>query len=138
MFTSDTLHLEPSGRTIHYIQSRLDGPTSTGSPQTPLVALHGLGGYARSWKSSASSDMPLVLRSSSFWLPVFQSSNVAKTRAVVAYDSDGHGLSSWSGREKLSMDDLADDLKTVLDELKLERVILLVHSMSGVSAIVEH
>lgn len=79
--------------------------------------------------------MYLVHRSSSFWLPVFNASQLAKTRTVVAYDSDGHGLSSWSGRDKLSMLDLVEDLKTVLDELKLQRVILLVHSMSGVSAL---
>ena len=32
------------------------------------------------------------------------------------------------------MADLVEDLKAVLDALKLEKVVLLVHSMSGVSA----
>ena len=54
---------------------------------------------------------------------------------MIAYDSDGHGLSSWSDREKLSMNDLVDDLKSVLDALKVEKVVLLVHSMSGVSTL---
>lgn len=73
--------------------------------------------------------------SSSFWLPTFAAGNVAKSRRVIAYDSDGHGLSSWSDREKLSMNDLVDDLKSVLDALKVEKVVLLVHSMSGVSTL---
>lgn len=54
-------------------------------------------------------------------------------RDIYAYDLDGHGLSDVSGRDDLTIDDLVEDLRGVLQSLQLTRVVLLAHSMSGVS-----
>jgi pimeloyl-ACP methyl ester carboxylesterase len=48
------------------------------------------------------------------------------------YDFDGHGQSEWSGRD-LTIDDLVKDLQEVITALGLEKVVLVGHSMNGVS-----
>jgi len=52
--------------------------------------------------------------------------------AIYAYDFDGHGLSDFSGRDNLTVNDLIEDLREVLATLGLNRVILIGHSMNGV------
>ena len=64
-------------------------------------------------------------------------SGTAKERLIIAYDLDGHGLSAFSGRDKLSIADLAQDLLEVIDALGFEKVILLGHSMTGVGSVHE-
>lgn len=71
-------------------------------------------------------------RASSFWTAAFSESGLAKSRRIIAYDFDGHGLSDFSGRLDLSMEDLVEDLKDVLAALNIPRAILVGHSMNGV------
>jgi pimeloyl-ACP methyl ester carboxylesterase len=109
MFVSDYLTLG-SGRKLYYAHSAPAKPAS----KAPVVAIHGLGG------------------SSAFWLPALQCSGLTQDRDVYAYDMDGHGQSDFSGREP-SIQNYVDDIGEVLDTLNLGRVILIGHSMNGVS-----
>jgi pimeloyl-ACP methyl ester carboxylesterase len=54
----------------------------------------------------------------------------AESYRVVSIDLPGHGASG-SERESWHIADLAADVKTVVDELGLERVVLIGHSMGG-------
>jgi pimeloyl-ACP methyl ester carboxylesterase len=92
------------GGTIFTI-SRGDGP--------PVVFCHG------------------VTLSSRVWAKQFDSFPTAGFRAV-AFDSRGHGESTL-GESGHSIDNLADDLKTVLESLELHDAILVGHSMGGMA-----
>jgi len=59
-----------------------------------------------------------------------QVSVFAKNQRVVTIDLPGHG-ESGQGRKNWSVDSFADDVNTVLTELKLKRVILVGSSMGG-------
>jgi len=65
-------------------------------------------------------------------LPALHASGLGKTRALYAYDMDGHGLSDFSGRQN-TMDDYVADLEAVLAGLGLKKVVVVAHSMNGVS-----
>jgi pimeloyl-ACP methyl ester carboxylesterase len=92
------------GGTIYTI-SRGDGP--------PVVFCHG------------------VTLSSRVWAKQFEAFPAAGFRAV-AFDSRGHGESTV-GESGHSIDNLADDLRTVLEELDLHDAILVGHSMGGMA-----
>lgn len=79
--------------------------------------------------------VPPSSSSSSFWLPTFLAGDLAKERRVIAYDFDGHGKSQWSARQNLSIADLVQDLKEIVQVLQLPKIILLGHSMNGVSVL---
>jgi len=102
----DDAHRFPShdGGTIYTI-SRGDGPV--------VVFCHG------------------VTLSSRVWAKQFDSFPAAGFRAV-AFDSRGHG-ESVAGDTGHSLDNLADDLRTVLEELDLRDAVLVGHSMGGMS-----
>jgi len=75
----------------------------------PLVILHGLFGYSDNWQTHAK--------------------KLAEYFQVILVDQRNHGHSDWS--EEFTYDLLADDLKELFDELSLEKVLLLGHSMGG-------
>lgn len=110
MFVSDYLTL-PSGRKIYYAHSA----PAVSSGKAPVVAIHGLGG------------------SSAFWLPALVCSGLTEDRDVYAYDMDGHGQSDFSGREP-NIQNYVDDIGEILNALDLGKVLLIGHSMNGVSA----
>jgi len=70
-----------------------------------------------------------VTLSSRVWAKQFETFPAAGYRAV-AFDSRGHG-ESRAGDTGHSLDNLADDLRTVLEELDLRDVVLVGHSMGG-------
>jgi pimeloyl-ACP methyl ester carboxylesterase len=72
-----------------------------------------------------------VTLSSRVWSKQFDAFPAAGFRAV-AFDSRGHG-ESRAGDTGHSLDNLADDLRTVLEELDLRDVVLVGHSMGGMS-----
>lgn len=78
----------------------------------PLVILHGLFGYSDNWQTHAK--------------------KLAEYYQVILVDQRNHGHSDWS--DDFDYDLLAEDLKELFDELKLEDVILLGHSMGGKTA----
>jgi pimeloyl-ACP methyl ester carboxylesterase len=56
-------------------------------------------------------------------------------RRALALDLRGHGQSEAKGTDDLTIDDLADDIGTVVDALDLQRVALVGHSIGGSAAI---
>jgi pimeloyl-ACP methyl ester carboxylesterase len=72
-----------------------------------------------------------VTLSSRVWAKQFASFPAAGFRAV-AFDSRGHG-ESRAGDTGHSIDNLADDLRTVLEELDLRDAVLVGHSMGGMA-----
>ncbi len=72
-----------------------------------------------------------VTLSSRVWAKQFETFPAAGFRAV-AFDSRGHG-ESRAGDTGHSLDNLADDLRTVLEELDLRDVVLVGHSMGGMA-----
>ena len=92
------------GGALHVI-SRGDGP--------PILFAHG------------------VTLSSRVWAKQFQSIPSAGFRAI-AFDARGHGASTV-GETGHSVDNLADDVRTVLDALDLRDAILVGHAMGGMA-----
>ncbi len=85
----------------------------------------------------AGSGQPLVLLHSlalaaEMWTPLL--GDFIDTFEVVAIDLRGHGESSYHG-EVFSVEDMANDVRLVLDELDLKRVHILGLSMGGCVAI---
>jgi pimeloyl-ACP methyl ester carboxylesterase len=72
-----------------------------------------------------------VTLSSRVWAKQFETFPAAGFRAV-AFDSRGHG-ESQVGETGHSLDNLADDLRTVLEALDLHDVVLVGHSMGGMA-----
>jgi pimeloyl-ACP methyl ester carboxylesterase len=72
-----------------------------------------------------------VTLSSRVWAKQFDSFPAAGFRAV-AFDSRGHG-ESVAGETGHSIDNLADDLRSVLEGLDLHDVVLVGHSMGGMA-----
>ncbi|TNE55921.1 MAG: alpha/beta fold hydrolase [Bacteroidetes bacterium] len=77
-----------------------------------FVILHGLFGYSDNWQTHAR--------------------KLSEYYRVILVDQRNHGHSPWS--EEFSYDLMAEDLKELFDELELEEVILLGHSMGGKTA----
>ena len=86
----------------------MGGPEAT----PPIVLLHGLGELAESWA---------VVR------PSFQ-----RDYRVIAPDLRGHGRTDWPGEYSIEL--MAADTIALLDELNVDRVALIGHSMGGIVA----
>lgn len=78
----------------------------------PLVILHGLFGYSDNWQTLGK--------------------KLAEYYQVILVDQRNHGHSPWS--ENFTYDLMAKDLLELFEDLKLENVILLGHSMGGKTA----
>src|SRR5205823_2618356 len=86
------------------------------SKTAPLVCIHGAG-------SSSVIFMNVVRR-------------VSARRRVVAIDLPGHGQSDrWNAPSEISIDLYRDAVGTVCANLKIERAVLLGHSMGGLVAL---
>jgi pimeloyl-ACP methyl ester carboxylesterase len=82
---------------------------------TPVLFLHGLAGYAGEWRTTAD------------WL--------AGDRRVVALDGRGHGRSERFP-DDVSIEAHAADAAYAIEQLELERVIVVGQSLGGLTAIV--
>lgn len=80
----------------------------------PFVILHGLFGYSDNWQTLAK--------------------KIADYYRVILVDQRNHGHSSWS--DQFSYELMAEDLKELRDQLALEKMILMGHSMGGKTAMV--
>lgn len=78
----------------------------------PFVILHGLFGYSDNWQTHAK--------------------KLADYYRVILVDQRNHGHSDWA--DSHTYQDLADDLHELFVDLKLEKVILMGHSMGGKAA----
>jgi pimeloyl-ACP methyl ester carboxylesterase len=82
----------------------------------PVVMLHGIRGYARTFAGLAAA-----------LLPHFR---------TIAYDQRGRGGSDWDPARRYYTDAYVRDLEAVVRKLGLERFDLLGHSMGGIAAMV--
>lgn len=86
-----------------------------GSGGIPVVFVHGYGGDTEQWMA--------------------QLDHLRPSRRAVALDLRGHGRSSAPAGNEYSVDAFASDIATVVDSLKLDRFVLVGHSMGGSAAI---
>jgi pimeloyl-ACP methyl ester carboxylesterase len=101
--------------------TRIKGPAGSlfvddgGTGGIPVVFLHSFGGSTEHWEN--------------------QLEHLRKTRRAVAFDFRGHGKSDLPMDSEYSAQAIAEDLKSVIDSLGIDRFILVGHSMGGSSAI---
>ena len=86
-----------------------------GEGGVPVVFIHSFAGSAGHWTE--------------------QLDHLRGKRQAVALDLRGHGQSDARASEDVTIDDLAGDVGAVLDDLGLERVALVGHSIGGLAAI---
>jgi len=82
----------------------------------PVVMLHGLRSYARTWEPVAGA--------------------LADRYRVIALDQRGRGLSDWDPQRDYYAAAYVRDLKALVKQLGLRRFVLLGHSMGGANAFV--
>lgn len=79
----------------------------------PIVLIHPLGGNIKIWEE----EISLILRSRNY--------------RIIAYEIRGHYRSSMGKSDSFTMDDLANDLDQLLDNLKITTCTLIGHSIGG-------
>ena len=82
-----------------------------GDGSLPVVFVHSLAGNTQQWSA--------------------QLNHIRTTRRAIALDLRGHGQSSSPENDDYSIDSMAQDVQTVVDQLGIERFILVGHSMGG-------
>jgi pimeloyl-ACP methyl ester carboxylesterase len=100
--------VNPNGHRIHYHDTK-DVEPERGSGKPPILMIHGLG-------SSQNYYMPVIGH-----LPQYR---------CIALDTYGAARSKSQG-EKLTLEQLAEDVVGLMDHLKIEKVVLVGHSMGG-------
>jgi len=85
-----------------------------GSGGVPVVFVHSFAGSSQQWRA--------------------QLDHLRPERRALAIDLRGHGQSEAPAAGGYSVDALADDIGAVVDELKLDRFVLVGHSMGGAAA----
>jgi pimeloyl-ACP methyl ester carboxylesterase len=86
-----------------------------GSGNLPVVFTHSFGGDVSHWAN--------------------QLSHIRETRRAVALDFRGHGKSDASRNSHFAAESLANDIVAIVDELDLDKFVLVGHSMGGSAAI---
>lgn len=79
----------------------------------PIVLIHPLGGNIRIWEE----EISLILKSEKY--------------RIVAYELRGHNRSNMGNKSEFSMEDLANDLYYLLNQLQITRCTLIGHSIGG-------
>ena len=74
----------------------------------PMVLLHGIQDCARSWD--------------------FFAEGLSVNHRVLALDNRGHGESEWAGPGRYGFSDYVSDLECLIDELRLQKIVLIGHS----------
>jgi pimeloyl-ACP methyl ester carboxylesterase len=82
-----------------------------GDGALPVVFLHSLAGSTQQWSA--------------------QLSHIRTTRRAIALDLRGHGQSSSPENDDYAIESMAQDVQMVVDQLGIERFILVGHSMGG-------
>lgn len=86
-----------------------------GTGGLPVVFVHGYGGDSEQWSA--------------------QLAHLRPTRRAVALDLRGHGKSAAPATNDYAVASLAADIGAVVDSLRLDRFVLVGHSMGGAAAI---
>jgi pimeloyl-ACP methyl ester carboxylesterase len=86
-----------------------------GAGSVPVVFIHSLAGNTQQWS--------------------IQLGHVRTTRRAIALDLRGHGQSLSPANGDYAIDSMAQDVQTVIEQLGIERFILVGHSMGGSVAV---
>jgi pimeloyl-ACP methyl ester carboxylesterase len=86
-----------------------------GSGGLPVVFIHSFAGSSEHWTD--------------------QLEHLRPARRAVAFDLRGHGRSEARADDDVAIEDLGDDVGTVVEALGLERVALVGHSIGGLAAV---
>jgi pimeloyl-ACP methyl ester carboxylesterase len=100
---------QSEGRNMHYLDW---GDSSS----TPMILLHHVSSQAHTWDSFAR--------------------RMCQDYRVIALDMRGHGDSEWAGTGNYTTEHYASDVKALVDNLGLQRVIVLGGSLGGRVALV--
>lgn len=100
--------------------------------------IDGLAGPIRAVEEGSGEGTPVLFAhafsgSSAQWLP--QVKHAAQTRRAVAIDLHGHGRSDASSGAPYDTASFADDIQAAADALKLDRFVIVGHSLGGAAAI---
>ena len=111
--------------TIHTEDSMVSQPSGISAPTTfiddggsggvPVLFVHSFGGSTLHWSS--------------------QLEHLRKTRRAIAFDLRGHGQSTAPADSNYTVDAFSADIATVADSLRLDKFILVGHSLGGAAAI---
>jgi pimeloyl-ACP methyl ester carboxylesterase len=82
-----------------------------GAGSVPVIFIHSLAGNTRQWSA--------------------QLDHIRKTRRAIALDLRGHGQTAAPANGDYAIEAMAQDIRTVVDQLGVERFILVGHSMGG-------
>ncbi|MBU2509780.1 alpha/beta hydrolase [bacterium] len=82
-----------------------------GAGSVPVVFIHSLAGNTKQWSA--------------------QLNHIRTTRRAIALDLRGHGQSLPPANGEYTIDSMVQDIQTVVEELGIERFILVGHSMGG-------
>lgn len=77
----------------------------------PVLFLHSAGGNTAQWSA--------------------QLTHLRRSRRAIAVDMRGHGRSALPGNGDFRIEAMAEDLATIVDQLKLERFVAVGHSLGG-------
>lgn len=114
------------GRRIH--------ATTTGSGELPIVLLTGMGTPARHWRQVPAQEWQDGVMATAPWAgrPLIEPHLSLLTR-VIAYDRAGMGVSQPPTAPR-DLDDFLAELEAVMDAARVERAVLVGHSMGGLIA----
>jgi pimeloyl-ACP methyl ester carboxylesterase len=82
-----------------------------GVGSVPVIFIHALAGNTRQWSA--------------------QLDHIRKTRRAIALDLRGHGQSAAPANGDYAIEAMVQDIRTVVDQLGVERFVLVGHSMGG-------
>ena len=108
-------HIDRAAGRIHYVEI---GPLAGEASGEPLILMHKLGGWVADWRAIA----PLL----------------AERRRVIAIDLPGHGDSTMVGPPPYiqTVPESAAMIKAALDELGIDKAVMIGSSLGGVTAVV--
>jgi len=113
----DSLFIEIDDLTVHYKVWELP-PEPAATPRTAFVLLHGFGASTFSWEAVAQ--------------------GLSGTLPVLAFDRPGFGLTErpldWTGADPYAPETQADLTIALMDELGIDRAVLVGHSAGGTVA----
>ncbi|WP_425640767.1 alpha/beta fold hydrolase [Marinomonas gallaica] len=95
------------GLNLHYLK--------WGNGNVPIVLLHGLRGFAQTWQDLVNA--------------------LGRNYTCYALDQRGRGDSDWGPAQSYNADTYVKDLTQFVDHLKLDRFVLIGHSLGGQNAI---
>jgi pimeloyl-ACP methyl ester carboxylesterase len=102
------------------------------------IMIDGLAGPIRAVEAGSGDGTPVLFThafagSSAQWLP--QLRHVSASRRAVAIDLHGHGRSDASAGAPYDIASFADDIQAAADALRLDRFVIVGHSLGGAAAI---